>query len=56
MPMLKNNNNALENFEPHKDEKFTLEEENTEEDCRKLVSESSNTRSHTKASLSECTL
>ena len=52
MPILRKNNNVLENFGPNEDKKSTLKKQNIEGDHINLVGKNSDTKSHTKDSLS----
>lgn len=45
-------NNALENFKSHEDEKLKLEGQNIERDYRNLIGKSSDIESHIKDNLS----
>lgn len=51
--MLREDDNVLENFEPHEDEKFILEEQDIEGDHRDLIGKSLDTKSHLRVGLSE---
>lgn len=53
MPILGEDNNALDNFGPRKDEKFTLKEQNIEKDQKDSINKSLNTENHARNSLSE---
>lgn len=44
--MLREDNNVLNNFEPYKDEKSILEEQNIEKNHKDLVDQSLNTRNY----------
>lgn len=51
MPISKEDNNTLENFESYKDKKSILEEQDIEGDHRDLIGKSLNTKSHRRNSL-----
>lgn len=55
IPMPREDNNALENFVPHKDKKSILEKQDIKKDYRDLIGKSSDTRSHARDDLSRCT-
>ena len=55
MSMLEEDNNISDNFGLYKDEKFISEAQNIERNHRDLVSKSSDTRSHARNKLLECT-
>ena len=56
MPIPEDDDNISENFEPYKDEKFTLEEQNIEGDYINLVGKSLDIGSHARNGLSRCIL
>ena len=56
MPILREKDNASENFGPHEDEESRLEEQDIKEDHTNLVSKNFDTGSYIRDALSRCSL